>query len=169
MKTFIPLLTTAVLLLTGCEYEAPLTTDHSLSIDPAILGLWEPVAKEGKSPNADERMLILKYSDTEYLVHYPPTEDGIYYRAYPINIGDVSCVQLQVIGSGAGPFGKDEKKLFHVAAYTLKDGELEIAVLNDKRVSNTLNTSEELKAAFLAHKADVDLFMPPQKFRRIKE
>jgi hypothetical protein len=28
-------------------------------------------------------MMILIYSDTEYMIHHPVRDDGIYYRAYP--------------------------------------------------------------------------------------
>ena len=113
MKSVVMLPVLAALLLVGCVYEAPLTKEHKIPVDSAVLGLWEPIPDEGEEPKQDERMMILKYSDTEYLVHYPLGKDGMYYRCYPIKIGDVSCVQLQVIGTEEGPPKTDEKDLFH--------------------------------------------------------
>ena len=66
-------------------------------------------------------MMILKYSDTEYLVHYS-TKEGLYYRAYPINVGGVPCVQIQVIGNGEGPIGENEKVRYTVVSYTVQGG-----------------------------------------------
>ena len=103
------------LMLVGCKYEYPLTREHNLAIDPMVLGLW---AEESKT---QDRMMILKYSDTEYLVHYPAGNDGLYFRCYPIKVGGISCIQLQVIGTAGGPPGEDEKNLFHVCSYQLTD------------------------------------------------
>ena len=130
MKCKLTLLAVAALLISGCEYESPLTKEHNIAVDPAVLGLWEAIPDEGKEPDQDERMMILKYSNTEYMIHYPVKDDGIYFRAYPVKIGDVSCVQLQAIGTGDGPPEKDEKSLFHVASYRLTGAELEIKILN---------------------------------------
>jgi hypothetical protein len=57
-----------------------LTEDHPIAVDSSVLGLWEVIP-----------------------------DDGIYYRAYPIKIGGVSCVQLQAIGTKAGPPDKKRK------------------------------------------------------------
>ncbi|MCU0857125.1 MAG: hypothetical protein MUC65_01810 [Pontiellaceae bacterium] len=156
----------AGLLLVGCEYESPFTTEHSIVIDSAVLGLWEPKPDEGKEPKEGERMMILKYSDTEYLIHYPAGEDGIYYRGYPIKIGGISCVQLQIIGTKDGPPRKDEADLFYVVSYQLTDSGLEIKTLNTNVVDDDLKSTEELHAAFLKHKENKDLFNDPEVFRR---
>ena len=112
-------------------------------------------------------MMILKYSDTEYLVHYPTGKDGLYYRAYPVKIGGVSCVQLQVIGTSDGPPEKDEKELFHVVSYQLMGGKLEIRTMNADLVDDDLKTTNELLEAFLKHKDNKDLFNNPGVFRKM--
>ncbi len=62
----------AILVIAGCGgYQVPLTEEHNILIDQSFLGLWEEVSPGDKPPNPEERMLILKYTDTEYLVHYP--------------------------------------------------------------------------------------------------
>jgi hypothetical protein len=60
-----------VLSFAGCQYLAPLAEGHTVAVDPAVIGLWKEVPEGDKPPDPDEKMLILKYSDTEYLVHYP--------------------------------------------------------------------------------------------------
>ena len=170
MKYVMALLTVTVLLLAGCEYESPLTKEHTIAVDSALLGLWEPVPDEGDEPKQDERMMILKYSDTEYLIHYPPRgNDEVYYRGYPIKIDGVSCVQLQIIGTDGGPLPKDEKDLFHVGSYQLANGVLEIKLLNTDLVNHDLKTTEALEQSFLKHKRSKNLFTNPGRFRRIKE
>ena len=62
-----------------------------------MLGLWETLAEN--SDEEKERMMILKFSSTEYIIHYPVRENAMYFRASPIKFGGVSCVQLQAISS----------------------------------------------------------------------
>ncbi|MDA2939198.1 hypothetical protein MYX75_13175 [Acidobacteria bacterium AH-259-A15] len=110
----------------------------------------------------------MKCSNTEYLIHYPIGEDGMYFRGYPIKIGDVSCVQVEVLGNEDGPLDGDEKDLFHVVSYQLEKSELTIKTLNTDLVDDELKDSEALKKAFLGHEGSKDLFTDPGKFRKIK-
>lgn len=159
-----------IVMLIGCEYEAPLVAEHSLPVDSAVLGLWEEIPEEGKQVDTKDRMLILKYSDTEYLVHYPPEgNDELYYRAYPIKIGGHSCVQLQLIGTDDGALKKDVKKVFHVVSYQLNDGKLELRLLNTDLLGEGIKTTDDLKRAFLKNKDNKELFKDPGNFRRIKK
>jgi hypothetical protein len=169
MKSVAMFLVAAGLFLAGCKYEAPFTTEHSIPVDSSVLGLWEPVPEKGGESFKDERMMILKYSDTEYLIHYPVEEDGLYFRGYAIKIRDISCVQLQVIGNEDGPLKRDKKDIFHVASYLVENGELHVKMLNTELVSDELTESEALKKAFLKHKDDKNLFANPGRFRRVKD
>lgn len=167
MKYAATVLAAVILMLAGCRYESPLTEEHSIAIDPAVLGLWEPAPDEGDESKQDERMVILKYSDTEYLIHYPPGgNDEAYYRGYPVNIGDVPCVQLQIIGTAAGSPSHNTKALFHVVSYRLTDGQLEIKSLNTDLVDDSLKTTNKLREAFLQHKKNKELFRDPVVFRK---
>ena len=164
------LLIITVLFLAGCKYETPLTKEHAIAIDSSVLGVWEPQPEEREDSGANERMMILKYSDTEYLIHYPPGgNDEAYYRGYPIQIGGISCVQLQVIGIEDGIPKRDIKDLFHVVSYELKKGILEIRTLNTDLVSSNLKTSEALVQAFLNHKDNKDLFTNSARFKPIRD
>ena len=61
----------------GCEYEAPLTEDHPIAVDSSVLGLWEDIPDDGKEKEGNERMMIQRYSDTEYMIHHPVRDYGI--------------------------------------------------------------------------------------------
>lgn len=167
---FIPMLLVGVVLYsTGCTYEAPLTKEHGIRIDSSVLGLWEIVPDGNERTKDRERLMVLQYSDTEYLVHYPTNEDGFYFRGYPIKVGDVSCVQLQGIGTEGGPIGKQQKELFHVVSYSLVNGELLVKTLNTELVDDDLKDTGALRNAFLKHKDNTELFANPGRFRRVEE
>lgn len=157
----------AILVMGGCDYPFPLTEEHNISIDPSVLGHWEEVPQGGKAPDPNERMLIFKYTDTEYLVHYPTGKGGMYFRGYPIKIEGVSCVQIQLIGDVDGDVKKEDRK-YQVVSYALSKGELEIRTLNTDLVDKDLQDSAKLRQAFLKNKDNKELFKDPGKFRRIK-
>ena len=156
------------LFIAGCQYLAPLTEEHSIAIDPAVIGLWEEVPEGDKPSDPDGRMLILKYSDTEYLVHYPIRKDDGYYRAYPVKIDGISCVQIQLIGTANGDVKKGERN-FQVAVYSVSNSELEIKTLNTDLVDKDLRDTASIRQAFLKSKDNKDLFTNPGKFRRVKQ
>ena len=62
MKYAVGLLSLVTILLVSCEYEAPLTKEHNIAIDSAVLGLWELIQDEGEESQArvarDERKVV---------------------------------------------------------------------------------------------------------------
>lgn len=155
------LLAALSMLLAGCQYDAPLSEEHNIPVDSSVLGLWAPADQK----DVDQRMLVLKYSDTEYLIHYPAGKNGIYYRGYPINVGGRSCVQLEVIGTADSPVDPDEAERFQVASYAFQKGLLEVRLLNPKVVDHDLKDSEDLREAFLKNVDNPNLFADPMKFK----
>lgn len=162
------ILTVAILVSMGCDYRAPLTEEHTIAVDRAVLGLWEEVPKGDKAPNPNERMLILRYSDTEYLIHYPAGKDGLFFRGYPIKIGGVPCVQIELIGSYDGDLGKEDRR-YQVIRYTLSEGILEVETLNTDLVARDLEDSASLRQAFLKNKEKKNLFRDPARFQKVSE
>lgn len=158
----------AVLLFSGCQFDFPLSQQHIIPIDSQLLGIWEAIPDEGDKTEQAEQMMVLKYSDTEYMIDYPIGSDGIYFRGYPINIGNVACMQLEVIGDAKGPPKKSTKDLFLVASYTITNNELEVKFLNTALVGSDLASRDELKKAFLENKDNDDLFVDPGLFKKIK-
>jgi hypothetical protein len=152
----------------GCVYEAPFTADHTIPIDTAVPGLWEAVPEPGTAADPDARMVVLGLSESEYLVHYPTSDHGIYYRAYPVKVGDREFVQLQAVGTAEGPVKPDEKKLFHAVSYRMVGGQLEVKTLNTKLVSDEAKDADALRKAFLEKQDRDDLFIDPVRFRRME-
>jgi hypothetical protein len=167
MKAVALLMIVAGLLAAGCEYQAPLTEEHKIPVDPVVLGLWESVPDGGGSSDTNrERMIVLKYSETEYLVHYPTGKDGQYFRGYPMKIAGAPCVQVQLIGAATGDVKKEDRK-YHVVSYTLSNGELTLMTLNTAVVDKTLKDSAALRRAFEKNKKNKELFVNPGKFRKV--
>lgn len=149
----------------GCEYENPLTNEHNIPVDSAVLGLWETPPENGGTAGSSEKMLILKYSETEYLVHYPIGDEAFYFRGYPIKIGNISCVQVQLIGDSNGDIKKEERK-YQVVSYRLSNDELEIKTLNTDLVDKKLKEINKLRKAFMKNVANKELFQNPVRFKK---
>ncbi len=170
MKNFAApsLLLSAALFLAGCEYDAPLTTDHTVPIDPALVGAWLEQSDGDNNAEPANRLVVLKFSTTEYLIHYPTTEkEGAYYRGYPIQIGGVSCVQLELLGSAVGPV--NEAKRYLVANTRLAGNRLEVRILNRDVIGTDLSGTAAIREAFLKHAADPALFNDPGVFIRAED
>ncbi len=119
MQVWSTLISLFVILLTaGCPYHTPLTEDHTIPIDKELLGYWyecdtnkydiiesqaqKALGQSGLSKNkkTEGGVLVMPFSETEYVIRYLPSSgDGpVFLRGYPIEVGGVSCVQLQTIG-----------------------------------------------------------------------
>lgn len=154
--------------LTGCEYERPLSTERILPVDTPVLGIWEQVPGDGQESRSMERMMILKHSANEYFVHYPLGNDGVYYRAWPIRVGGVACVQLEAIGTKDGPLKAEDVEIYHVVSYRLEGDMLEVRTLNTEVVDDDLKTTEALQKAFVEQRNHPDLFHNPGRFKRVR-
>lgn len=169
MKIVHMVMVVAIAFLAGCQYEAPLTTEHNIPVDASLLGNWALLPDQGVTPSTHERIIALRSSETEYLFHYLVGDSGVYFRGYAIKIDDVDCLQLQVLGSEEGPVGKKDKDLFQVVSYRISDNEVELRILNADLVSKDLRETESLRSAFLQHKEDKELFINPGRFRKVIE
>lgn len=156
----------AALVVAACRFEAPLVKEDVLPVDAGVTGLWEPVPEEGKK--AEEPMLILAFSKTEYVIRQPLGDGVFHYRGYPIELGGVRCVQLEAIGTHEGPIDQEGKvdKPFQVVSYELADGKLTVRTLNEELFPDELKTTEALQEAFLKHKDREDLFKEAEVYRR---
>lgn len=155
-------------LLGGCEYEVPVVPEPKLPIDPAVLGLWEAVPPPDAADKPAERMLVLKFNATEYIIRYPMQHDSLYFRAYLIKVGNLTAAQLQLIGADQGPADCAERK-FHVASYCIRDDILELRLLNTQLIPATLRTSRELRKEIRKHQADPALWGEVARFKRVAD
>ncbi|MEN8007342.1 MAG: hypothetical protein ABFS42_10030 [Candidatus Krumholzibacteriota bacterium] len=167
MRNLILPITIVIILTTGCVHEAPLTKEHTLAIDPALLGLWELVPGEAKGDPDEDRMVVMRWSDTEYLVQLPLGAEGDFFRAYPAEIGGRSLVQAEFLGNCTRDWYPPEKTFFPVVTYEIVEGILIVSSLNHEVVDVEITDSAALREAFLKNKDRQDLFSPPAHYRRI--
>ncbi|MFM8434349.1 MAG: hypothetical protein ACKOBP_03265, partial [Planctomycetia bacterium] len=92
MKLVTTLLAFIAATISGCVYEAPLTTDHTIAIDPALLGVWEVVPEEGAAADITAPLVVVPFSETEYLIHEQSGKDGRFFRGYLVVLGGVPCL-----------------------------------------------------------------------------
>jgi len=166
MKLKIIFMVALMFVIAGCEYETSLTDEHKIPVDKAVLGLWEAVPEKGGVSDPKERLMVLEYTDTEYLIHYPTGDEGFYFRGYPIRIGGISCIQIRLIGDSNGDIKTGERK-YHVVSYQFVNGELDIKTLNTDLVDKNLQDRNKLKKAFLTNKNREELFINPVRFRKV--
>ena len=168
MKIFSMALVMAVILTAGCVHQAPLTTEHSIAIDPEILGLWERVPGESKGDPTEDRMVILKWSDTEYVAQSPMGEKGDFYRAYPVEIGGRHLIQAESLGSSWGEIYKGERVDYPILTYRIVEGILIISTLNPRVIDINITDTDILRETFLANINRQDFWDPPSHVRRIE-
>lgn len=177
----------AALLVTACKYDEPLVKKDSIEIDRSLLGRWTAVPQqtvdaEDATPPGDvdlqteqqteeppATLLVLGFSDTEYLILYTEDDNSMYFRGYPITIGTTSCVQLEAIGKDDTAIDPGNSDRYMVMLYALTaSGRLTVSMLNTDVVSDDLKDTESLVASFLEHEQDSDLFKPLYEFSRKK-
>lgn len=153
--------------MVGCVYKAPLAKKQKIKIDNAVVGLWQTADKAAEAAGAAGRLLVLEYTDSEYLVCYQDAKGSMYFRGYPIKVEGISCVQLQLVGNADGSVKAEDRK-YQVVTYALAADALEVRILNGDVVSADLGTTEELKDAFTKNKDNEKLFSNPVKFVKVQ-
>ena len=158
-----------IILATGCVHKTPLTTEHTIAIDPQLLGLWEKIPAEAKGDPDEDRMVILAWSDTEYLAAHPVGVKGEFYRAYLVEICGRTLIQAQYIGNSVGRQFPPDKMAFPILTYEFVEGILIISSLNPEVVDDNITDSAALREAFIKNKDRPGLFSPPRHFRRLQD
>lgn len=159
-------LSLGALCLAACEYDVAITTDHNIPINRGLLGSWEAIPGEDEADD-NTRLQVIEFSETEYLVHYFEGDESLYFRAYPVKIGNVNAIQLELIGDDNESIDHDKEDRFVVASTRLLEGKLEVRTLNTELVSAQLSDSQSLRDAFLANIKNPELFNDPGVFKRV--
>lgn len=153
----------AGLLVCGCIYDVPLVEKAELPVDAALTGIWQEIPAEGKPEDPDDRMVILPFSDTEYIAVIGPGEDALYFRAYPIRLDGMELVQLKWLNGG------EDAEPYTVCRYSLKDGILTVEYLNKDVVDPKIKDSSALRDALLANRENSKLFGDPGRYRKLED
>lgn len=155
-----------LLVSAGCIYEKPFAKPDNSKIDENLLGYWK--YSESNKDKSNIEMLVMKYSDTEYLVRYITGDNPLYFKAYNVTIGEMKAVQMQWIGMEKGILINENRK-YNLLKYTLERDSLEIRFINDSLVPKNITDSEKLRNKILENSKDPKLFNVPGKFERIKK
>lgn len=166
MKKLALLFLIGIPLLVACVFDVPVTTNHVVAIDEAILGPWVSIP-EGKDEPVQIR--ILRFSETEYVLHYLEDDWQLYFRAYPVKIGKISAVQLEVLGDDNEAVSQDAGERYMIATYRWVAGKLEVRTLNTELFDTEIPDSEALMAEILKHENNPELFNDPGLFKRITD
>jgi len=170
LKTLQACLLTTVLLLVGCEYEIALSEPMGLPIDNAVLGTWTKLDKHGEVGRNPDQISIYAFSQGQYLV-VDIGSNPLYFRAYPILINGLDCVQMKLLVDADELRNPEEntqekEKLYMVIQYAIEDGNLIVSSLNPELVSRDITSTEELLEAVNAHADDPDLFGAKETYIR---
>jgi hypothetical protein len=161
MKTWVLALTCG--LLVGCDFSVPAMKTAVLPIDTAVVGAWQRPGRKG----VPEKLLVLPFSDKEYLVAYPAgNPDAMFAKAMLCQVGDLQLVQLQWVGTGAGRT-PDDPKVFQLAAYTVKDGTLTVRLVNPDALGAAVSSPEDLVKAVVAQAANPALYREAMTFTAV--
>jgi len=162
--TFWILCLLSIFLVCACVYEVPLVEEDVLSVDPQLAGIWQEIPEEGEAEDLDDRLIILPFSETEYVAILSPGDGGLYFRAYPIRVGDMTLIQLEWLG-----VDPEEGERYHVCQYMLQNGVLTVETLNDDVISDEIKDSAALRAALLENRDNPELFDEPDRYRRVED
>jgi hypothetical protein len=158
-----------LIILTACDYDAPLVGEASLPIDQALLGTWKIISEDPAEQESLERIVARKESANLYVIEYVDGDSVIYFKGWLAELEGIHFVQLEVTGSNEGPVGAEETDLFTVASYTLVNGEFVVRGLNTDLVNKDLADTAALQAAFIANRDDPNLFHGSGQYRRLPD
>jgi hypothetical protein len=157
-----------LLVLTACDYDAPLVADASLPIDPALLGTWVTIPGDRDGQESLDRIVIRQESANLYVIEHVAGESIIYFKGWLAELEGNRFMQVEVTGDNdKGPVGTEDDNLFSVATYALDNGELVVRSLNTDLVNTDLADTTALQAAFVANRDDPSLFHEPVQYRKL--
>lgn len=152
MKNF--LLSLALILLAGCEYDVPLAKTAAFSADTELAGNWI-----GKDSDGKEVPMEIQVDGSKYKVIYGgPESDSLSFTGFEVRAAGLHLIQLALQDSGISKF------LF--VKYELTPEGLNVYRLSPDVVSSKCQTTEELAADLEIHRNNPFLFDEPLKFTR---
>src|SRR5688572_1888802 len=155
-RSLLPLLVLGgCLLVTGCDYEFPLTPAPTSSINPRLLGDWIPT----KKAEQDEPTLhVRQWDDT----HYAIAIDGELYRVHHSDVVKLPFISAQDLNSNRRRYA-----LFSWAIST--DGnELTLRRVRTEVIPERITTADSLRQLVIENANNPELLDEPLIFSRVK-
>lgn len=141
------------LILSGCDYDFPLTAKPTHKIDPRLVGDWAPVDKEDAR---DEVMHVRDFDGSNYAV----SMDKDIYRAYHSDFANTAFLSVQDLNS-------DSRKFLYFTWILSQDGtRLSLKGLDSKVVPDTTKTPAEVQRLIKQQLKNPGLFREEIRFVR---
>ncbi|MCU0857421.1 MAG: hypothetical protein MUC65_03340 [Pontiellaceae bacterium] len=161
--------------LCSCVYEIPLVEKATKPIDSSLAGAWQKIPAAGeKESDWTETLLLVPFSKTEYIAVCTPSRDEaaiclpgtdkILFRAYPIEIADLSLIQIEWLQL----YSKNGTR-FQVCRCKIRDGILTVETLNREVVDPGITDADLLHETVLENVKNPDLFSNPVQYRRLEQ
>lgn len=127
--------------LTGCNYDFPLTDRPTDRVHKELLGAW--TAEEGK-----EHVVIRAFDEKSYLVE----DNGQFYRMIHTDLGALRFLSIQELESA-------ERRYLYVRWRLTPDGkELHLNGVNSSVVPTSLPSARAVRRVIKKNKSNPDLF-----------
>lgn len=125
--------------VTGCEYDVPVTKGSTRGVDERLLGDWIAMGGWMKVRRLDARGYVIFH-------------DGKLYRAWHSGVAGLPLVSVHDFDS--------EKRKFAYLSYALSDDgrRLTLRVVNDQLIPDDTKDSNRVKTLFEEHARDPALF-----------
>lgn len=125
------LIAAGCLLLTGCNYEVPLTAKPTRPVDERLLWSWVTVDKETKK---EEVMIVQKLDEATYVVAF----DGSIYRAFHSDFAGTAFVSVQELGN-------ERKYTYLTYRLSANGGQLSLRTVSTKVIPEKTQGREALQ------------------------
>lgn len=127
------------LLVTGCEYDVPVTNEPTGAVDPRLIGEW--IGKDGW-------IKVRGFDATSYAIFH----DGRLYRAWHSAVANLPVVSVQDIDT-------TRRKFFYLSHAVSDDGQrLTLRVANDTLIPDDTKDAARVRQLFEEHAANPGLF-----------
>ena len=149
------LIATACLLLTGCNYDVPLTPKPTHKIDPRLLGDWQIVDKESQKT---EFLNVRLFDESTYVV----VMDGDVYRAFHSDFAGTAFLSVQDLNADA------RKYVYFVWQLSPDNAQLTLTGVSNKVVPETAKDRAALQKLIKQNLTNPALLVDPITLTRKK-
>jgi hypothetical protein len=141
----------ACLALTACQYDIPITSAPTRTVQEQLLGDW--TSTDGK-----EKLKLRSLDDSIYIVYY----DGDLFRAYHSDIAETPFVTVQDLNSN------DRKYAYVIWQLSDNGRNLRLRNVNNKVVPKGIRDSASIVALLTRNAANPELFGEEIEFQKEK-
>jgi hypothetical protein len=147
-STFAAVIAAFALLLSGCVYQVPLTSQPTRPVDDRLLGSWS---------GGTNKLKIVKLDAHNYIA----SSDGDLYRVYHSDVADTPLVTVQVLD-------QPNPQYCYYSWKISDDGKLHIRMINDKIIPDDVKSSAAAQKLVRKNLQNPELFGDDSQFTKDK-